>query len=385
MKKIHLIHAKDLKDTEADSSLIISLLEKEALIWAQYNQPSAYQQTIDIKNQLATNTLLENKYYKYLKRLLEIKLQTLEDLAKVKEEKGPELAAQLVNLLNIESLRLPEYLSCTQLGLWKTCQRKWYWRYAVGIKTPKTAALQFGSAVDEALNYYYEERLKGTTPPKEALYERFRDVLDREAQEVEWGEADPDKLRAQGPAIIDAYLDAFDSKTQPIAVQQKVNVHLDNNGVLIGAIDILEKDSIVDTKTAKEPWKENKHQYELQPKAYSLWFLEEFGSMPKEFRYQIVCKDECRDDDKPRTQLIAFEVKKFEVERFRRQVQETWDTINKALYLGKEAFAAEAAKDRPSPLCCAAYCEFADLCRKDGLQVADKWDKVRKCHVYPKS
>jgi hypothetical protein len=184
-------------------------------------------------------------------------------------------------------------------------------------------------------------------------------------------------------------------------VQTEVRIPLENGGLLIGYIDILEEDAVVDTKTAKKFWNDTgryaKHLQELQPKAYSLWFLQEFEKMPKQFRYQIVTKEtDGKGKAAPRTQLIQFELKKFELESFRRQIQKVWDDIQRQIPKGKEAFPAQAevgdqegrglGKKEPGVLCCETWCDYAQLCKKDGLRVplkgVSKTKDVPGHHIY---
>lgn len=384
MKKLHLLHNTSLDKVPEDlRSTVLPLLENNVLEWAKINNPEAYASTLKIQEDFLKNPDISGKYFKYLRRLLEIKLETQEKSFEGQEKYSSPLPDNLVKSLAIESLRALNFLSCTQISMYMSCARKYYNRYALGIKFPKTAALQFGTAVDVALNHYFEEKKEGREADKQAVYEIFYKELDKEKETVSWGAADPEKLRLQGPQIIDAYLDRFAAETHPVAVQQEIKITFGNDGLLTGAIDILEKDSIIDTKTAKDLWKDNKAKYELQPKAYSLWFFEEFGRMPKNFKYQIVCKDECNPDEKPRTQLITLELKSFELDAFQRKITEIWNDISKGLKIGKEAFPAEAAKDRPSPLCTSEWCEYASICKnRDGLRVPLKWDKAQKKHIY---
>jgi hypothetical protein len=175
--------------------------------------------------------------------------------------------------------------------------------------------------------------------------------------------------------VINSYLGSFDSITNAIDIQTECNIPLDRGGRILGFIDILEKDAIVDTKTAAKFWddtgKYKKHKQELQPLAYSLWFLEEYERMPKEFRYQIVVKP--KPGEKSQTQLIRFEVKKFEVEAFKRRAQTIWDEIMEKLPRGMSAFEAQAAQEKISPLCTKEWCSFAKNCEEQGLKVPLKW------------
>ena len=394
MKKLHIIHAKNISQTSKSSvGKLLPVLEKETLSWAKKAKKKAHKATLDLKKELEANPKddkTKNKYFKYLRRLLELKLQTLEEEAHKNDKTPPEVEKDLVEFLNIESLRIPEHISCSSIALFEFCPRKWYYRYALGIKFPKTSALHFGSAIDDSLNYYYEEKIKGNTPPRTAVHAQFYEEFAKGYDEVIWGDDDPKVLESIGPAIIDKYLDSFDRITEAVDVQTEVRIPLENGGQLLGYIDILEADAVVDTKTAKKFWDDKgpwaKHKKELQPKAYSLWFLEKYEKMPKQFRYQIVTKEV---DDKgkanPQAQLISFELKKFELESFRSRIQKIWDSIMESLPKGKAGFPAHATpgeepgrglgKQKAQALCCETWCDYAQICKDDGLKISKEWVK----------
>lgn len=389
MKKLHIIHAKTLQDVEnLYRPKILPVLESHTLEWAKKNYIEAFEHTSKVKKDYeADPATTQNKYFKYLKRLLEVKLEAEEAPYQGAEKTSPPLPDDLAVPMQIESLRVPEYLSCTQLEMYDTCERKWYWRYLVGLKFPKTSALHFGTAVDEALNFYFSEKKNGNKAPREAVLASFYEHFHQNAELVDWGSDKPEILEKNARVIIDAYLDAFDDLTHPKEVQQNIKVAIGRNGLLIGAIDILEESAVVDTKTAKELWKTDgryaKHVVALQPKAYSLWFYEEFKRMPEEFRYQIVTKEtDINNRPIPKTQLIRFKPEKFKIFSFKEESSKIWDTIMDKLARGKEAFAPEAAKEKPAALCCEQYCEYAENCRKDGLKIAVRWDKAAKKLIY---
>jgi len=321
MKKLHIIHAKTIKDvSQRVRGKILPTLEKEVLSWAKDAKKDAYKATLGVQAELKKNPLdkVKSKYFKYLRRLLDLKLQKLEDVAHKADKPNPRINQKLATWLNFESVRIQEHVSCSSIGMYEFCPRKYYYRYLLGIKFPKTAALHFGSAVDDTLNFYFEEKIKGNIPPKNAIHAQFAEEFAKGYDEVDWGEINPKQLQKNGPDIIDAYIEKFDSITKATDVQTEVIIPLENGGHLLGYIDILEDEAVVDTKTAKKFWNDTgryaKHLQEDQPKAYSLWFLEKYEKMPKEFRYQIVTKE---TDDKgnatPKTQLIRFQVKQFEL------------------------------------------------------------------------
>jgi hypothetical protein len=404
MKKLHIIHAQNLKHIPNKAKgKILPILEKETLSWAEKAKKDAHKATLAVKAQLDSNpsNSVQNKYFKYLRRLLELKLESLETTAHKDDAPNPKIKKDLVDFLKIESLRIPEHISCSSIALYEFCPRKWYYRYPLGVKFPKTAALHFGSSIDDSLNFYYEEKIKGETPPISAVHAQFYEEFAKGYDEVIWGDADPKTLKKQGPVVIDKYIESFDRITDATDVQTEVRIPLDNGGQLLGYIDILEEDAVVDTKTAKKFWNDKgpwaKHLKELQPKAYSLWFLQKFEKMPKQFRYQIVTKELDADGNPdPKSQLISFELKKFELEAFRRRIQGVWDSIMETLPKGKKAFLTSAEPglkrgrgvgcQEPGVLCTQQWCDYSKLCKEEGLRIPTKWvsktKEVPGHHVY---
>lgn len=363
------------KDYNESLSNIIPLIESEVLSWAKGSRPDASRLTEELREKFLIDQsyATKSKYFAYLRRLLELKLEALSE--------PPH--NDLRDALRIEKLTIPNHISCSQIGTFKSCEKKWYLRYAQGIKFPKTAALHFGTSVDETLNYYFDNKIKKIKTKEDDLINKFNEIFDTK-EEIDWGNTSKDRLRNNAPLIIKAYLEAFDDVTNPKEVQKEVKISLSGNGYLTGAIDILEENAIIDTKTAKSPWKEGREKEELQSKAYSLWFYEEYGRPPDEFRYHIVSKESGLEGEhsEPRTQLLVIQPKVYELVKFKSFIQNIWDDIHKKIKIGKTAFKAEAEKPFPSPLCCKEYCEYAKICEKDGLKISNRWDKKNKKHIY---
>lgn len=400
MKKLHLINAKSLTDVELKAQgKIIPILEIETLEWAKKVKYEAYQATNELKKEFEKNpNSVDAKYFRYLRRLLELKL---EDLGSQIGKDSVQLNKDLVEFLNIESLNVPEYLSCSSISMYEHCPRKYYYRYMLGIKTSPSPPLFFGSSIDAALNFHFGEKCKGSIPPRTAVHASFYEAFDKGKAEVKWdNKVDVNTLYKSGPPVLNAYLNEFDKITNPTDIQTEALIKIENGGFLKGYLDILEEDAIVDTKTAAKKWetgKYAKHLTELQPRAYSWFFLEEFNRMPKEFRYQIVTKDlDENGDPSPKTQLIKLEIKKFEIDSFKLRVQRIWNEIQANIPKGIEAFPAQAdpksrnpsqsgfgiGKEKLSPLCSFEWCEYASICQKNGLKIPLKWDKKLKNHIY---
>lgn len=397
MKKLHIIKAKSIEDIDVKAQgKVLPILEKETFTWAKKMQKDAYEATQEIQKEFKKNPdPVRNKYFKYLRKLLLMKLEALEESAYKNNEKNPEINEQLVKLLDIQSLRTPEHISCSSIAMYEFCPRKWFYRYPMGVKFPKTTPLHFGSAIDEAINFYFEEKIAGRKVPLKKVHEVFWREFDKDVDEVRWGDDDPKQLRKNGPVVLDTYINEFDRITAPTDVQTEIRVVLDNGGILLGYIDILEENAVVDTKTAKKKWQKGrfaKHLKELQPKAYCLWFLEEFERMPHQFRYQIVTKKTDKDGNAiPETQLIDFTIKKYELEAFRRRIQGVWDDImmrltakdSKGNIRGMEMFPAQAEYgpvEGRGPgmvdvgyLCTKEWCDYWKLCESNGLKIPAKW------------
>lgn len=399
MKKLHLINAKSLTDIEnKHQNKVFPVLEKETLEWAKKCKFEAYSATIELQKEfLKDPNSINVKYFRYLRRLLELKLEQLGS----EIGKDPiQLNKELVEFLDIESLNVQEFISCSQVNMYELCPRKYFLRYALGLKFPKTSELFYGTCIDASLNFHFEEKLKGSIPPRSAVYSQFYESFEKEKNNVTWNQIDPQSLYKLGPPVIDAYLNEFDKITNVTGVQTEAVIKLNGGGILKGYLDILEEDAIVDTKTSGKLWETSgpyaKAKTELQPKAYGLWFYEQFNRIP-EFRYQIVTKDvDEKGNAKPQTQLIKVEIKKYELESFKLRMEKIWAEIMNLLPKSKEAFKAQAdpamhdqskpgfgfGKANPSPLCCKKYCEYADICIKDGLPVSLYYDKGKKKHIY---
>lgn len=75
-----------------------------------------------------------------------------------------------------ESLRL----SFTQLDQYETCPRKYWFSYELRIPAPVSSSLTIGSAVHEALEYFYKKILQDEKAGKEFLEHAFKEAFERE-------------------------------------------------------------------------------------------------------------------------------------------------------------------------------------------------------------
>lgn len=66
-------------------------------------------------------------------------------------------------------MKMPDYVSASQVKMHRTCNRKWWLRYVKGIKKPQTAAQKRGSVIHKHIeNYLNEKKL-----PEEDLYHPY--------------------------------------------------------------------------------------------------------------------------------------------------------------------------------------------------------------------
>jgi len=106
MKKLHVIKAQTLNDVPAKSrGKVLPLLEKEALKWAKKHDKKAFKATEKVQIQFKKNPeKVKKKYFKFLKRLYELKTKSDEDQSYRDNKDAPPLNKKLTEYLDIESI-----------------------------------------------------------------------------------------------------------------------------------------------------------------------------------------------------------------------------------------------------------------------------------------
>lgn len=214
------------------------------------------------------------------------------------------------------------HLSYSSVNLYMTCPRAWKFRYVEKIKTPRGAALIFGSAFHSTIQNYlaalYGERETVINVPTAETFPSLLEVWDYEwsrelarKQEVVYGTNEsPEILRETGRRMIETPdLMAALSQIKPITgipyetwkgtrtgpmMEARINASIPGMPVKItGLIDIMCDDQVpLDIKTAGKMWSKGQEHTELQADFYLAaqnqagWK----GNTELRFRYLIITK-----------------------------------------------------------------------------------------------
>jgi len=147
---------------------------------------------------------------------------------------------------------LGEVLSPTQARAYLECSAKWWFRYGVRLPEPKTSSLALGSAVHQALEANFRDKLDtGEDLPTEGIVAVFRDAWLEQVSENAFREDEsPRDLCRKGEEMVRKYMDEAAGEIHPAAVEMEVQGEIE--GVRVrGFVDLVDQEGrIIDVKTA---------------------------------------------------------------------------------------------------------------------------------------
>ncbi|MFA6301119.1 MAG: ATP-dependent DNA helicase [Candidatus Paceibacterota bacterium] len=256
------------------------------------------------------------------------------------EEKNIE---KLSSFMNFEkrsaSLFDPEYLrqlffkrglNVSALNNYLDCPKKYLYKNLIRIPDIYSPSLMFGSAVDFALNNFFEKSKKeAKILPKKILLEEFRKGLAR----FNLSEKDEEKFSKRGNKALAEYFDEY-SKEWAYKVDTQFHVErdfkLDNKETLkiSGTLDKIEyldgppspKINIIDHKTGKtfsEKTKEQKADYERQLIFYNFLLLD---YAKKDFKVNKSVLDFVEKNKKGKFEQHSLEVTKNHLENLKKEI-----------------------------------------------------------------
>lgn len=170
-------------------------------------------------------------------------------------------------------------VSATRLSTWAQCRLKFFFRYVLGARKPKSTSLHVGSSVHAVLKYWNKARWKGEQPSLKQLHDTYSEAWTAEqtASPVAWDNGDEASERKVGWRLLETYFRESPIKPdeKPEAVEVNVEADLSRHGLpkLIGIIDLVRAGGrIVDFKSSgKTPDPEQVgHLNETQTTSYSV-------------------------------------------------------------------------------------------------------------------
>ncbi len=179
-------------------------------------------------------------------------------------------------------------VSATRLNTWLGCRLRYYFKYVLRLKTPKTAALYVGHTVHAVLKQWNLARWRKEILTPLQLQQAFETtwVADQTKEKIRWQPDEELGEKKQGWALLQTYFakSPIPSDERPEGVEVSVEADLSKHGLpkLIGILDLVRSGGrIVDYKTVAQTPKDEKaiHANEVQLSSYSILYREATGKV----------------------------------------------------------------------------------------------------------
>ena len=186
--------------------------------------------------------------------------------------------------------KLQHKVSASKLVLFQSCRLRFWFRYVLGLRKPKTPALHVGVAVHAVLSNWNRARWRQQSPGLAELHASYQEVWRSEQSEepVAW---DTPAVEAEQQQTGWRLLETFFRESpireagKPDAVEVMVEADLTRHGLptLVGVLDLVQNQTVIDFKTSSTT--PNAERAVLvnatQATAYSLLYRENTGDQEK--------------------------------------------------------------------------------------------------------
>lgn len=186
-------------------------------------------------------------------------------------------------------------LSPSKIDTFERCQLQFRYRYLEGRVKPPAAAAAIGTATHRAIEVNLRAKLEtGTLLPLDAVKDVARDSI-----ENAWSggvhddpEAPIGKSGAVDEAVSLAELHATTVAPgiQPTAVERALGMEVSEGLIITGHLDVVEGDSLRDTKTIGQTPSEIKGEHAAQGQLYAVALLANDGSLPRAIKIDYLVK-----------------------------------------------------------------------------------------------
>lgn len=179
---------------------------------------------------------------------------------------------------------LQKEVSASRLSLFLQCRLKFWFRYVLRLTKPKTASLHLGSSVHTVLKGWNKARWLQKPLTLKQAHDAYTEAwADTSEGTVKWEPGEEDDERTTGWRLVDTYLreSHVPAEVKPDAVEVAVEADLLNHGLprLIGILDLVQRQKIIDYKTASSTPNAEKvaHGHEIQTSSYAILYRHNTG------------------------------------------------------------------------------------------------------------
>lgn len=191
-----------------------------------------------------------------------------------------------------------KHISYSSLDQFHRCPRCWFLKYQYGYQMPSSEALELGSAVHKAVEFYHKTDGKPIVPEMEHYLKAYTEVYNKN-----------DMVGAELEKYFEVEVEhPFDDCKLPIP--------------MVGYIDLIHGDEIHDLKTSSRRYYEADIDQKYQPLIYSYAYRKLYGK-PNRFFYDVIVKNKT-----PKLQVVEVPITQERIDAMLLWVFEMWDKIN---------------------------------------------------------
>jgi RecB family exonuclease len=170
---------------------------------------------------------------------------------------------------------LPEHISFSQLDTFIRCPRAWQAKYLQRVPSVVQDALIVGSSVHAGVGAYYESKLRDKRISKSqrvhdatsVTSDTFAEMRYDDTKSVILDQSERD-LEQQAISMVETYI-AEAPRVTPRAIEQKITLRLDDSDIpLIGAIDVVAEECLLELKTSAKSVTKPQSSWRLQALLY---------------------------------------------------------------------------------------------------------------------
>ena len=246
----------------------------------------------------------------------------------------------------------PPHYSATQLGMLQRCPRQYYYRYILGVKSKPGAALSFGGAGHDALEYNYTQKIESHNDrPVNEVQEVFAAALEGKKNDTSWVDMKYEKVLDLGTELIHEYQTNYAPQIQPVSVEKEFLISLPGVSKPIkGFIDIIDDNGIIrDHKFVGRVKTKRDVETSLQLGIYSFAYKEDNGVLPNMVSFDCLLKA------KGKVEQVGMKLEEDRLMRTLRIIQDLDKQIQAMLFPANEE----------GWWCSKKWCGYYDRCQRE--------------------